>query len=706
MPDHGIVAGNPVNDASSKGVRTRSRFLEPYHFYDCHRFGEYHPFFIMDGVESDKTSVRSSSNVRSYTLNAPLLQNISMKKDLFMIPLQSLLPLNWEKWYKNPSLGDDVVDDPLVGLGVPNFWNIVCENFSEWMSVCANNFVDDELTDRQKFTMLFRFLVCNEYFFSDGSLLKSLGSSGSNYFTIRPNVENETAMNYYAGVLDFDHWFDWVCGIVSTAVTSFRVRNGENGWNGFDYLLVICDGTDPRIYEAPNVAVCDFRAFLDVFRDEPTLDISQVSFKGSGSDILLYQALNLGFTSDSDSYFYIAYVPANVPQRLTSLWAYQILCAHYYTNDKVDYIYSADLFRQYIQSLCINDLSVSLSGDIGIGDYTFSYNGVTTQYDWLSSFFFVQWFFYVGFSVLQPWMYDWDSPDYFNFLSYLSALMSYKHSLRYLDYFTGARTRPLAVGDVNVDVNSESGVNVVDVTRNIMKQKFLNAVNRAPSRIGGYLKELFGVVVPHDLHDPIYLGHTSDVIFGDETQNTAEAQVTMQVSITSNLRSAGGNYQFSWDVDLPCVIIGVAYYDIPRVYMDATERQNFILNRFDMFNPYMQFIGDQKVYRAELTAISGNLEDSVFAYANRHIEYKERFNQAASGFANGSLPGWIFPADNKFNHRPYRLRPSFIRSYNSELDDFYVSLTGFSLGTYWHFIVDTFNDIDTSRPMAYAPSIL
>ena len=99
--------GSKINDATGKVVRTRSRFPDmSYSNYNTDRFGILRPFFVMEGVEGDHLPIRSSHEVRSYTLKAPLMQNIRRNKDFFMVALPAILPLNWEKFYMNPNLGD------------------------------------------------------------------------------------------------------------------------------------------------------------------------------------------------------------------------------------------------------------------------------------------------------------------------------------------------------------------------------------------------------------------------------------------------------------------------------------------------------------------------------------------------------------------------------------------------------------------------
>lgn len=123
-----------------------------------------------------------------------------------------------------------------------------------------------------------------------------------------------------------------------------------------------------------------------------------------------------------------------------------------------------------------------------------------------------------------------------------------------------------------------------------------------------------------------------------------------------------------------------------------------------MFNPDFQFIGDQPVYGIEL-GYGFNAIPPVFAYQSRDEEYKQRFDQASGGFVE-NLPGWLLTDDVQARVGAAALNPDFIRSYNTELDQFYLALTGYSLGSYWHFTVITDNFVSAKRPMAVDPQIL
>lgn len=88
-----IVSGKPQNEATEKDVRTRSSFDLTYDFFQTMRFGEYTPHFVMEGVDSDSLPLYSGHSIRSYTLGAPLMSDIKIKKDYFFVPMMSILPL-------------------------------------------------------------------------------------------------------------------------------------------------------------------------------------------------------------------------------------------------------------------------------------------------------------------------------------------------------------------------------------------------------------------------------------------------------------------------------------------------------------------------------------------------------------------------------------------------------------------------------------
>lgn len=665
---NGLVAGNRQNEAGGATGKSRSRFPLSYTFLETERFAEYTPFFVQEAVSGDRLPLHSNHEVQTYTLKSPVLQSLLKKKDYFAVPMQAILPLNWEKFYTNPNIGEDVPDD--VGCGVVGFWNNVRSHFIEDFTAVRAFFNDTGNSISSRFMNLVKFLIFYEKFYSAGSLFESLGISGHNYFRC---IQSDDTGNH---VLFFDEIFDSVFSYIQSELSTSQRKYIY--FTIGDTSYVVQGSSEPNFPQA-RVSVT-LREALEIWRDDLTftefscgnfVDVAYTPIKTFLSSLTLNMP-----TTDS-------------PLNLSRLWAYQLVCAHFYSNDHVDFIYSAELYRQYIWQLFRNFSAAFLGSEIL--DIGFSVNGFNYEYDALSAF------------VCNTFISFWDltSPD---FVAYWTSLLSFKRSLRFMDYFTGSRTYPLAVGDTAVDVNNGQ-VSIIDLSQKSMLTKFLQAVNRSGRKFGAYMQELFGIVPKYDYHNPMYLAHTSDVVGAQETDNTAEAQVTDAIAVTSRLRASSSRYAFEFTPDRDSIIIGVSYYDLPRVYSRATERQNFYVDRFDMFNPYMQFIGDQSISNAELGT---SVPDSTpFSYTNRHMEYKQRYNQCAGGFCIPStgLDHWIFIADELRRQGVRHISPSFIRSFNSELDRFYQSLTGYSLGTYFHFIVRYDNRMDASRPMAFNPSI-
>lgn len=676
-----IVQSTGANNASPKVPKHHSRFPLKEVFFDTHRFGEYHPHFVVNAWESDKHPVRCVSDTRSYTLKAPLMQDIVMNKDYFMVTLRAILPFQAERVRTNPTIGDDIPSDAYTSVG----------DFVQKVSDFARSF-DPEIashtptgdSDSLTHTMLcLKKAIFLESIFSRGSLLASLGSNLSSCLTVR-HVNGAVITDR-----SIDQTIDECCRLIAADIAA----NGpwKAGIDGTAYTIYLpsqLDRTQAVIRQSNPITLRDFMQKIRDTSDWLLTSNGQISYSLNG---VIGANVTLVTTNDGS------------PMDLARLWAYQLSCAEYFSNDKVDYIYSAELFREYIFSLVC-----SVAGNLST--YRFIWNGQSLPYDYLSAHFF---------EYLATRSYSSNASVRVPLLQYFLSIFGYKRSLRFKDYFTGARTRPLAlVGNsasgVSTDVPVVGGnVSVIDVTRSIQAQRFLNAVNASGRKFSEWIQAFFGVTPNKDMHDPIFLAHSSDNIFAADNENTGDAVYqdtggnnTTQNSVTAVFLGRSNNYEYSVEVKEPCIIIGVTSYDIERLYPDTIHRDFFIRDRYDMFNPMMQFIGDQPIYLHELeagAAASGSW-DRPFGYTFRDMQWKSSFPRCAGAFGNGLLPGYAFLY--QFDGRGQVISPDFIRSKNSELDEFYLALTGYSLGTYFHFIMRQVNVDDSIRPMVAKPQIL
>ena len=674
----GDVGGNAQNIADAHVARTYSTFPLKAHRLNTERFGEYTPFIAFESSKEDKLPFRHSYQLLSYTMKTPLMQDVIKRKDLFAVPMEAILPLNWQKFYVNPVDGEDIPNTD-VGPTISNFWSKVSTFMGSLVTQMNSILADSAITDVGVLKCLLRFLVIGEYFYSNGSLISVLGCNPTNYYQIYET--NDSTQTY-----SWDKFFDTCCQLVSGLVDSFQlVQIGTANYT-----------VDPSRLDYHDSSV-PFRHALSLLRDDLTCYVDTVNPATTSG------ALKASVKSLFDSLTFV-FTAAEVPFNTEFLSAYQLCCAHYMSNDHVDFIYSAELYRQLIGHYHSQDSSYVDS---------FTMNGITYRYDFLSAHsmerFFAEPVVVNNYNLLAVTAgTSTRDKNFRNTLGFLSAIFAFRRSLKFLDYFAGSRTKPLAVGTTSVPVTagSPATVNVISMVKGIQGTRFLNAVNRVVHKYEGYLKAILGGSLPApDYHNPFKLATDSDSIYGDETSNTSNDQMSAEIAITTNLRGQASKYMYEISCDRPCVIIALSSYDVPRVHLFSMDRSFLHVDRFDYFNPFMQYTGDQAVYLQELGIQNYTVTTlQNFGYQTKYSEYKQLYNYASGGFVE-NLPGWCFPAVDR-RGSAVNLSPEWIRCIQSEFDYFYNSLTGYSCGTYYHFIVDNFVDFSGKRPMAFAPNVL
>lgn len=691
----GLVQKNPVNDASAKTVDARSNFNLSYGLAGTYSFGRIAPHFVMEGVPDDKgISLRSAHDIRSYTLKAPLMQDVKINKDYFIVYNDALLPKSWDLIYTNPRDGEDLVSpSALEGVDVskvnttinPEYFYLLLQNFASGLSGQTSGAASISAY-RSNLTYFLRCLIACESIFSAGALPAHLQYGFHKAVTATLGYVDVSGDNVDLDDLSFDEFFNGCMDWLKNYIESFNV-----------YFDPDQPSFEVNLTGEQNDYSITLEEFLDMARDDLSFYIVNPIYvqdyvEETDPDLPSFTFLGTPYISGGKLINYARCA------------AYNIVCSHYYTNDKVDYIYSAQLYRDQLGDLyktCKYQDTVAY-----VSHPTFQLNGIDHEYDWLSGYCLTDllsnWFGYIPNS-------EATDKAFHATLNYLRMIFGLNRSLRFVDYFVGSKTHPLAVGDVYIDVNS-SKVSAIDVTRNIQRQRFFNAVNRTGRKVSEYIKGIFGQSVRPDYHDPFFVARTSDQVFNSEVENTGAAQVASDATntITSTMRSNAERFAFEIsEIDKPCIILGLTSFEIPRYYSAHTDRQNFHVDRFDMFNPFMQTIGDQEVYTEELSPLYGQYD--TFGYQLRHMEYKQRVNSAFGGVVLPStdLDLWFFLADRGLaSSLTSHMNPDYIRSRPTEFDPFYASLTGYSLGTRFHFIVKEFNDVEASRPMIYAPSIL
>lgn len=720
-----IKSGNKINDTAPAIPQQYSTFPLSYRFFQTQQYAHITPHLNFKTEEGFEDTFRAMADTSSLSLNAPLKSDIYQKRSNFFVPLQAILPRNWEYISVQPTNGDDVADQVngvVSGEQMRTFLNKFCNGVSSLALSLGEE--DDPVTFSGYVGNLIRNILVLEMFCSQGSLCKQLRYDFSHFFQAKEYVAGHGALKRVKP-RSFDYFADQVLSALApksadlTGIHLFEVAWWNESEEVSDHYIVAPEGylnTLPARENTEGLQYISYDHFLDMARQnlnfniyildksdswdlmyvEPEDEEAYYQPTSSVIDVLFDDFYNPSLSTTS---LQVSISPAADFQptyNFNYLSAYQIICAHFFSWDFTDYVYSANLYRELMQYYCDKIVTTA-------SQRVFNWNGLQLHYDSLSGYYINKAF--VNSLVLlgeRPFADSDQNFSVFNWgWNYLTSLFSFRHNLRYMDYFVGGRTRPLSVGNVGVAV-SNNQVNVVDVVIQKNYAKWLNWSQRIGRKFADYIKGKAKIEPRPDLHDPQWLSGTGDLVFADTVQNTGEAQQDNPNSITANLKSNTNRYQFKYMADRLGYIIGVTTYDIPRAYAFATGRDNYHANRYDDFNPMMQYDGSQPVYKSEL----GLKGSTPFAYQTKYSEFKQMYDIAAGGFVE-NLPGFTFIADTQAGvPMQQNLNPSYIRSWNEELSPFFISLTGHVLAKRFNFIVVNTNIINAHRNMEYQPQLM
>ncbi len=662
----------PTKAVNRQGVnvaRSYNQFDLSYHNFKTQHFGLYEPFFVQHGVEKDKLPLHSLHEIRTLPMQSPIMSPLQMSKDFFLVPYQSILPKTWELIYKNPSQGSDVPSDANCVVTAKTLYSFLF------------NFRDVLKKDPTviHFSWLASHLLTLELFFSTGSLLYNLG------FKLNPLIRIP-GVKIGKENISFDTYFDLLFGYAFDEISKGNTRLTFTIAGSFGNQTYIVDdsrsdstGTTFYISRSQALDLMREKWFDITFTVDPDLDLSEYV--------------------PTISTEYIDLDPELKPYvlNLDSVLAYQVICSQYYVNPQVDFIYNCEIFRENFNSLFIDAFGTKPWYNTEF--LYFDYNGNRLSYDYFSGHYLSK--------VLSSSEYSGVADKYQ--YAILSYLFGYRNSLRFGDYFIDSRTRPYAVGTMDATV-VDNKVSAIDITKNITMQRYLNAVVKLGNNFGDYLRGIFGTTPAPDYHFPKFISSFKTDVSGFETASTFGDAAAAQGSVVSQLKSGQDVYAYEVEIDMPCIIMGISYFVMPRVYCRTRDRFFFHRDRFDMFNPFLQYIGDQPVYYSEKGAQYDIERNTPFGYQSRYAEYKQRYSVASGGFVEG-LPSWAFVVDTPIQPRLYldsdsTQSPDFIRCRVFEFDRFFGSMTGLSLGHRWHFIIHYTNEVKALRAMEVNPNIL
>lgn len=656
-PNNSTQPTKSVNRQGVNVMRTHNTFDMSYFNFKTQKFGQYEPFFAMEAVPGDKIPLSNSHNIRTLPMSSPFLSQLTLNKDFFLCPMNAILPNTWDYIFRKPSDGDDVPDD--ANCLFPAWSMSTSTNFLKelWSYIQSTDASDDSII---------RCLLIMEMFFSSGSLLQQMGYHLNPVFRYSPDGTKWYQKN-------FDQLFDdfWL----NLSELTFRYKNKT-----YIYRANFDDNYNIR-YVNKYQALSMLRSYGS--------EIQSITFQTSDESYKEYSLYGYPVFQDLTEF--------GADINISRLLAYQIACQQFYVNPQVDFLYNAQLYRDNLFSL------LKIAYDENASSLTpgfFSMNGIMVPYDYASGYYFNL--------ALKPIVdgtgLNEDNSYISHIYDYFYAIFGFRESLKFGDYFTDSRTTILAPGDDMVSVSTD-GVSTIDMSKSIVYQRFRNAVVKLGNTASDYLRGIFGTNPAPDVTEPKFIAHQDFNVSGFEVANqTPEGQGDM----VTNLSSREDTYCFEVDIDVPSIIIGISYFSLPRTYMQSKERHFFHRDRYDMFNPMLQYIGDQAVYSIERSDVIGSSD--IFGYQSRNNEYKQRYSVVSGGFAT-KLPAWAFVADSIVDPIDDIIlednqNPDYIRAHDYEFNRFFAQLSGFSMANSFHFIMVYNNKTMCNRPMEVNPNTL
>lgn len=677
----GVVKENSVNNPSVQTYRGKNQFPQSFQHPSTCLYGYVDPVAVAKCEVGDIFPYKFVTDLNTFTMKSPLKSEVKMYSAAFKVPMEAIYPRTYDILFAFAQKGDEVPQNSPTSDGfLPNGsaraifpLGSFLESISSYLEYCRSNL---------NISGYLRTIFLLETIFSDGGIFSKMNihlnslkwsidgirSSPSAYFDdFIDNILYPTlveCLNDYPEVIYIQHesgdtteseGYPFYIPTTNTAFFNQRVSSDLFDGRGF---------------------YCSIDRFFELIRTGDWL----VYFNSSDSpdNISFFNSIYFTLTPDSSANI-------NIYLNIEPIVAYQLACIHFFNNPKIDYLYTAQLWRDNLQSIVYGLTSLP----------TFDYNGSQIIYD-VCSYDFIN----AVINVLRD-----DSPE--SALDYFYHLFAYHRSLRYGDYFTGSRPEPIGVGDINLE-EEDGSINSLEVARKLQLTRLLHKVAITGPEHSQQIKYIFGGRLPDVPKDvPIRLSLEQFDVTGFETNNTGAAQLSDDSPniTTTNLRLSDSKFMFEVEVNEPCWLVMVQYFEAHRIYANTIDRFAYHYDLYDDFVPDMQFVGDQDVKQSELMGVYGN-QFSPFAYHLRNMEYKQRVSYASGGFLR-KLPSWAFITDNKDgNPADANITPEYIRSSPTEFDRFYKSLTGHSLGSRFHFITMNTNVMAPYRQMVYAPEIL
>lgn len=721
MPINPSKSGSALNNPTQRANELNDPQFEeqqgyfPYDLthgeYLTPRFGEVTPSLCFHTVPGDRLVNRDNTKTILNQINGNCFSTINHYIDTFFVPLRSMYSTNYEKLFPNPTKGDDLPNSALPQFPIDSFVRSYFNNPQNIVFTIIA--MDSENSVNTAFT--------NNALMNSDELLYAGTNISDDY---RVMWYRMSRMALLATMLSRGQLLDYLGCQFDNTDSYTRLRRLQPYIDEFFLCLwdfVKTNSNDVGFYVKVLPTIADYFVNADAvgtplqtlpqFRDfvstafergemmyvEPlslTSQDSEVTVALSSSynnlrkEILSIFSSSIVTVADIDSSsdpFRVGFI------NISPCLAYQQVIAQYYTNNTVDNIFTADLYMELLRSVMFPSV------DGVSGEPTFDYNGVSVEYDYITPGAVIPALVTLRDSNLYPA--GITSRQYL----FITLMFLMRRSLRYGDYFSTARPNMLAVGQLSIAVDGNA-VSPIDVTKNLLMQRYLNAANYIGSGELPYFASIFGVTPSDTGTYPRFISHRKIELKADINTNLAGDQGKQM----TNFVGFSDDNAFDVFIDDFGIVLSLQSFDVLPVYDSGIDSTYHLSDRFDYFNPMLQNIGDQPIFLSEFIGLP-NLHRDIFGYTMRNSEYKFKVSRAHGAFTN-SLPGFLlkFPLSNYVDDSDGEvvINPEFIRDKPYYLDSLVPVSTGVSPAQYFHFVVATVNQLHTARKIQATPPVL
>jgi len=244
------------------------------------------------------------------------------------------------------------------------------------------------------------------------------------------------------------------------------------------------------------------------------------------------------------------------------------------------------------------------------------------------------------------------------------------------------------------DLSQATAVTINALRESFAIQRIFEKDMRSGTRYIEIVKSHFGVTSP-DLRAtrPEYLGGTSTPLNVQPVASTYAGQDQPQGQLAGVGTASGSGHGFTKSFTEHCTIIGFLSINADLTYQQGLNRMWSRQTRFDFYMPAFQTLGEQAVLNKEIY-ISNNptIDNEVFGYNEAFADYRYKPSQVTGKFRSSdpeTLDIWHL-AQN-FSNLPV-LGDEFIVD-NPPVERI------LAVPTEPHFILDSYIDLKTARPM-------